>query len=290
MVRDRQEADTEAVSWTDEEEDRLSNHIECGADTDTIYSDFPDRTEASLDNKIRRLKKENGLYNSKYAEQKYALNERWVSEADDELHYRLKVFDAYAGTGESSSIYEPYAKKLVCCEMADDVFDKLESRNLDATLVNGDCIDEMRLQAVGDETYNYIDLDPFGTPFYAIQHAIPLIRNGYLSVTYGDINLHHWGRTNALCRQYKMPQGVDRDRTIEHMIGWTIFEGIRGRDASTVKKLSPVEVNELGGKTGVVRVLYRVEKTGVLSDTLKWFKRNTVDTGEALPNRPWKHF
>lgn len=289
MVRDKPSADTEPQSWDDHEEEELLNLIQEDKSKKELYEAFPDRPTASVNNKVRRLKKENGLYNSSYAEQKYDVNKEWIEMIDDNLRGDLRIFDAYAGTGDSSVIYDKYASEIVATELEDEVYEILED-TLDKSYhetIHTDCTRELMRRCADGEKFDFIDLDPFGTPFDSIPLAISMISNGYLSVTYGDIKLQRWGRSNPLIKQYKMPETTDWREVAEYMIGWTVFEGIRQRNSSDVRSLTPISIKNFGGQSGVLRVLYRVEKTGVLSDALQEFETNTIDTGQPIANRPY---
>jgi hypothetical protein len=289
MVRDRPSADTNPQNWTDEEEDRLLEMIEEDKNKSEMYSAFSGRPSASIDNKVRRLKKENGLYNSSYAEQKYDTNREWIELIYNDIGRKARIFDAYAGVGDSSLIYDDYASEIIATETEDEVYKTL-SETLDAdnhTVINEDCVDELMRRKIDDESFDYIDLDPFGTPFDAVPLAISLITNGYLAVTYGDIKLQRWGRSNPLVKQYKMPETTDWMEVAQYIVGWTVFEGIRQRESSDVRTLEPVSVKNFGGQSGVLRVLYKVEKTGVLSDALERYESKSIDTGQPIPNRPY---
>lgn len=286
MVRDKPSADTNPQRWSDEDEAVLLELVtDESVSDDEIYSKFSERPTASLDNKIRRLKKENGLYNSPYAAEKYDYNESWIAYADRMTYGPVNIFEGYAGTGESSKIYEQYSGTHIACEMEDDVFKQLESSVPSVTAVHDDCANELHRRNAASERFDFIDLDPFGSPFDTIPLALSLITNGYLTVTYGDINLQRWGRTNVLMKQYRMPETTDWMEVVEHMVGWTVFEGLRQRTSRDVRTVTPLSVQPLGGQSGVVRILYEVEKTGVLSDALSSFEERTRSTDRPLPHR-----
>lgn len=280
--------DTEIIGWAEDEEQKVLSLIQ---DDETskqdIYNAFSGRSEAALDNKIRRLKKENGLYNSPYAAEKYDSNERWARYIDKMIRGPVDIFEGYAGSGNSSQIYDRISRTHIACEIEDGVFDQLEQCSADVTAVNDDCINELHRQNAAGNSFDFIDLDPFGSPFDAIPLSIPLITNGYLAVTYGDIKLQRWGRSNVLMKQYKMPEVTDWDRVAEEMVGYTVFEGIRQRDSKNVRTLTPLAVRNFGAQNGILRVLYRVEKTGVLSDALERYEEQSRNTGQAIPNRPY---
>lgn len=289
MVRDKPKTDTDPTSWSESEEKRLLKMIKNDEyDKNDMYSSFDSRPESSVDNKIRRLRKSNGLYNSRYATEKYEKNSEWIEMIDDRNRGKLSVFDAYAGDGTSSTIYREYADQIVACEVEKNIYKNLESTISKHETVFDDCINELMRRNIDQDTFTYIDLDPFGTPFDAVPLAIKLIKNGYMAVTYGDIKLQRWGRTNVLTKQYKMPTTTEWEEVAEYMIGWTVFEGIRQRNSSNVRTIEPIDIQNFGGKTGILRVLYEVKKTGVLSDALKKFEQVSRDTGQPLCNRPYR--
>ena len=149
-----------------------------------------------------------------------------------------------------------------------------------------DNINDLLHRKVGtnDGGYDFIDLDPCGSPFVSVPQAIRLIEDGYIAVTYGDLQLQRWGRYAPLLKAYRMPECDSFEEVVEYMIGWTMFEGVRQEDSEKTRKLEVEDVEMLSEKNiGVVRVLYYVDKTKRLAPVLNYLENKLTGMNGDSP-------
>lgn len=285
--------DTTAEFWSKEEEERL---LELADDDDLTLTEvaerFENRTRDAVKNKLRKLRKARGEYNYLHDDEKYALNEDWIEFITDNIEDDIHALDGYAGVGKSAKIYLDHGvTRLECCEIEEKAYvqlvNSLESihdtadtaengrvtlqRDDQTTICYQDNVNNLLHRKVGDNGggYDFIDLDPCGSPFTSVPQAIRLIDDGYMAVTYGDLQLQRWGRHAPLMKAYRMPECDSFEEVIEYMIGWTMFEGVRQENSEKTRKLTVEDAQLLSDKNvGVIRVLYRVQKTGKLAPVL----------------------
>jgi len=292
---------TGSDSWSEKEIDRLLRmRYEKDMSKTEIADEMEGRSVASVENKLRKVKKARGTYNHQHANDKYQKNTEWVQKANEELDGLDRVFDGYAGTGKATNFYFPYASEIQCCEIKEDRFqslvDKFRNKN-DSEFIEEDD-QSVALEVQGRkmkfyqedvnrvlhrkygqkaDMYDFIDLDPCGSPFTSVPQAIRLIEDGYLAVTYGDLSLRRWGRHNPLMKAYRMPESDSMKEALEYMIGWTMFEGIRQNKAKEARKLEVEEVETFEGyNKGTIRVLYRVTTPGTLNDIMEFLSDQLV--------------
>jgi hypothetical protein len=313
------EADnTRADKWSEEDENRLldlseklgedavTQKIDGGDDEDSLtlqeISDrFPDRSFDAVKNKLRKLRKQEGIYNSPYQEKKYDLNREWINHISKEVDGEFRVFDGYAGTAGSANIYFNHADFIECCEMEGNLFGKLVGslkdnrsvqKELEGTTTTGNDkvvlrVDDTEVRCYNENVnnilhrrvgncsppYHFIDLDPCGSPFVSVPQAIRLLEDGFLAVTYGDLQLQRWGRDGPLTKAYRMPAVDSFEEVIEYMIGWTMFEGIRQEKSTKTRKVEVVDLEILPKKSmGVARVLYKVKKKPTLAPVMNYLE------------------
>jgi len=284
--------DTSAELWSEEDENRLLELADDNELTLTqIAERFKNRSRQAVKNKLRKLRKARGEYNYLHDEEKYALNQRWIETVADKVKGDIRALDGYAGVGKSAKIYLDYVSTLECCEIDDAAFDRLIDnlgevhhstdtgedgmvtmhRDDQTTTCYHDNINDLLHRKVGNNGggYDFIDLDPCGSPFVSVPQALRLIKDGYLAVTYGDLQLQRWGRHAPLLKAYRMPECDSFEEVIGYMIGWTMFEGVRQENSEKTRKVTVEDVHLLSDKNvGVVRVLYHVEKTKALAPVL----------------------
>lgn len=291
--------DTNGRKWKSEEEEEL---LRLGEETDLtideITNEFEDRSRQAIKNKLRKLRKREGLYNSSHQRKKHKLNKQWINRIATEFDEDIRAFEGYAGTGESANTYLDFVDSLVCCEIDKSKFDRLtdmlkrgrklsfrsplgrtatDSRytvmEVDGKRVTcyNENVNHVLHREVGEQApfYDFIDLDPCGSPFVSIPQAIRLIKNGYLAVTYGDIHLQRWNRHAPLSKAYRMPKAESFSELVEYMIAWTMFEGVRQEHSEITRKLDVEHAAILSDmNSGVARVLYRVKKSKSLAPVL----------------------
>lgn len=293
---EKPEADDQGgFKWEESDENKL---LELASDEDYTLNDIADefqsRSKASVKNKLRKLRKKDGSYNGTHGQEKYQKNFEWIKTVKDELD-SVKAFEGYSGVGNSARYYLPFVESIDCCEIEDEKFDPLLNKFLnnkgghivfdevnkvkikigekEIECFNEDVNNVLHRKVGNQETYNFVDLDPCGSPFVSVPQAIRLIEDGYLAVTYGDIGLKRWGRDTPLMKAYRMPKAEGMWEALEYMIGWTMFEGVRQTKAAEVRKLEVVDIETFKGiNEGTVRVLFRVKKEGSLNPVLEYLE------------------
>lgn len=289
--------------WTEEEEEEL---LRLGEETnltiDEITEKFEDRSRQAVKNKLRKLRKKEGLYNSPHQDAKYRLNREWIKDISDRIESDIRAFEGYSGIGGSADIYLDEVQSLVCCEIDEEKYEKLinrlpKNREVDFRSPNGktatgerytkiglegkevtcynENVNNILHRMVGNETtpFDFIDLDPCGSPFVSVPQAIRLIEDGYLAVTYGDLHLQRWGRHAPLSKAYRMPEVDSFEELVEYMIAWTMFEGVRQEHSEITRKIEVEHAAILSGmNSGVARVLYKVERKRSLAPVLNHLK------------------
>ena len=309
MSYNRPQADnTNGERWTKEDENRL---LKLGDDDNytipDIADEFEGRSQQAIKNKLRKLRKREGTYNSAYQDEKYQVNREWISQIADHLGPALRVFDGYAGVGNSTKIYLSHADYIEACEIERTKYEKM-AENITQTNalkfnVTGQSASEHEYRTIGfnngsrirlvnenvnmvlhrkighkEAPYNFVDLDPCGSPFASVPQAIKLINDGYLAVTYGDVQLHRWGRTAPLTKAYRMPEVDSFKEVVAYMVGWTLFEGVRQENSELTRKISVEDFRVFDHvQHGVIRVLYRVKKIGKLADVMNHLEQQLGD-------------
>lgn len=302
--------DTSAEYWSEEEEKQLLRLADKEEYTlNDVAEHFENRTRQAVKNKLRKLRKSRGEYNYLHHDKKYDLSLKWIQKIEEEMEGKIRALDGYAGVGKSAEIYLDYIDELECCEIEEDAFDRLvgniercygpsndlekahtvEFEEGEKTIIcYMENINDLLHRRVGNNegSYQFIDLDPCGSPFVSIPQAIRLIDDGYLAVTYGDLQLQRWGRSAPLMKAYRMPEVETFEEVVEYMIGWTMFEGVRQENSIETRKLEVQDLEMLSEKnTGVVRVLFKVEKTRKLAPVLNHLEDSLVGfDGESSPN------
>jgi len=296
--------DTSAERWSEKEEERLLELADNDELTLTEVAErFEDRSRQAVKNKLRKLRKARGEYNHRHDEEKYALNQQWIETVASKVDGDIRALDGYAGIGKSAKIYLDYVSTLECCEIDDTALTQLvdnlrvihdtadDAVDIPVMLYRGDqmtmCyhdnINDLLHRKVGnnDGDYDFIDLDPCGSPFVSVPQALRLIDDGYLAVTYGDLQLQRWGRYAPLLKAYRMPEAESFKEVMEYMIGWTMFEGVRQEHSEKTRKVTVEDVNLLSDKNvGVVRVLYKVDKVGKLASVLNHLEETLTSISE----------
>ncbi len=306
---------TNGRKWTAPEEEEL---LHLGEETDLTIDEiterFDNRSRQAVKNKLRKLRKREGLYNSPHQKAKYRLNEQWIGIIAEDKGYDLRALEGYSGTGGSAEVYLNAVESLICCEIDDKKFDKLienliNRHRVDFRSPNGrtptncrytniglgckrvTCYNENvnnilhRLVGKKAPPFDFIDLDPCGSPFASVPQAIRLIDDGYLAITYGDIHLQRWGMHAPLSKAYRMPKVDSFHELVEYMIAWTMFEGVRQEHSELTRRLEVKHAAILSGMhSGVARVLYKVEKKKSLAPTMNYLEEVLQEySGGASP-------
>lgn len=192
--------------WTDNEIKWVMQLNEQGF-TNKEIAESIDRTEVSTQIKIKRIGKKQNNYNAEHIDEKYQTNIEFLN-----YIHPTSVLDVYAG---KKSFYKD-------CDMRVTDNDK-----------NEECETEYHLDALQfccyiysnakiNNTFDIVDLDPFGSAYDCFDLAIKMAKKG-LIITFGEMGHKRWKRLDYVGRHYGIEslQDFTLDRLIEHvqMIG-----------------------------------------------------------------------
>jgi hypothetical protein len=140
------------------------------------------RSEVSVQIKLKRQTKSNDSYNAKFRELKYLANESFLQAAEPK-----KVLDVYAGNSW-------WKNKVDVCWTND----KDESFE---TTYHLDAFDLLCGLYVKSETFDVIDLDPFGSAYECFDFAFRMAKKGVV-ISFGEWGHKRWKRTDFVGPRY----------------------------------------------------------------------------------------
>ena len=192
--------------WTKEELDFVKELKKQGYSNKEI-SESTGRSEVSIQIKLKRTSKSENTYNQKHVKEKYKINEDFLQ------HIKPKsILDVYAGNG----FYVGKVDRLIQNDID-------EEKNTDFNL---DSLRLMSLMYFKKETFDIIDLDPFGSAYDCFDLAIKMAKKG-LIITFGELGHQRWKRLDFVSRYY----GIEKleDFTLENMIKEVQKIGLRNK-------------------------------------------------------------
>ena len=170
--------------WTETEIDFLKELKKKGLNNIEIAKEL-NRTEISIQIKLKRLSKNNNEYNKKHIEEKYFYNDKFLKYVEPK-----SILDVYAG---ESSFYNKYHNIKLTTNDRNKEF-KNNNYNLDALKLL------CKLYYEGN-SYDLIDLDPFGSCYECLNLAIKMSKKA-LIVTLGEMGHKRWKRLDYVKRCY----------------------------------------------------------------------------------------
>jgi len=241
------------------------------------------------------------LYGEDHRKHKYQLAEKWVQEIKPET-----VLDGFAGHGNLTKIYLKYANTVYAVEINKTIFEKLktniektlsskaekiadniyliENSHKKAILINSDIKDAIYYLGSQNITFDFIDLDPCGTPMPVIPLLPKLSKeNGYVAITFGDFHSYRFRRYDVLAKTMPIlfdikpnegfiPKKVkDIEEFNKYLITWASILWILPQGFHDFTYLELVEEHSLGERKpkGVLRVLFQVKKGEANAETIK---------------------
>ena len=278
--------------WTKEEEQKLLELISQGLPPSEITMYFPNRSKASITNKIRKMRIKYDLYGEDHRKHKYQLAEKWVQEIKPKI-----VLDGFAGHGNLTKIYLKYANTVYAVEINKTIFEKLktnientlgskaeksddniyiiENPHRKAVLMNSDIKDAIYYLGGQNIVFDFIDLDPCGTPMPVIPLLPKLSKeNGYVAITFGDFHSYRFRRYDVLAKTMPILFDIQPNKGFvpkkvngleefnKYLVTWASILWILPQDIHNLTYLEPVEEHLLGEKKpkGVLRALFQVKK------------------------------
>jgi hypothetical protein len=192
--------------WTEKEIQWVKELIEKGYTRKQIAESI-DRSEVSTSIKIKRLSKKENTYNENHVAEKYEINKRFVEHIQPKM-----VLDVYSG---KESFYKN------CGVIANDINPEANAAyHLDALLF---CCQMYGWRGKAqNNTFDIVDLDPFGSAYDCFDLAIKMARKG-LVITLGELGHKRWKRLDYVRTHYGIEtlENFTLERLIEHiqMIG-----------------------------------------------------------------------
>lgn len=301
MAYERRKAYTR-LPWNRDEEKLLIELAEKNVPYKEILDKhFSQRTMQSLKNKLRKLRKKLRLYDDSHREYKEKVNKRWIEYVFIRKGKRLKILDGYAGVGRSFISYLQFSETAYACEINKKRFKELIKNVLQS--INGQIIHKndvgkfsivqikgseknvicirgdvekfaSLLYAIG-HSFDFIDLDPCGSCTFTVPLALKLIRNGYLAVTYGQLQLARLKRMDVLRKECPwITEDTNMSQALTSLVKWTIYEGIRVQNYADTKIVCLKELVSLSKwNQGVVRGFFEVKASPALADSLNHFEK-----------------
>lgn len=221
--------ETTPREWTDEEievlRDLQSRHFSLSVIAECLH-----RSETSVSIKPKRLSKKKGTYNEDHLGEKYNTNLQFA-----EMIHPESVLDLYCGMNSW------WSKHYDNVTTNDKEREYIADYHEDAEML----IHKLYYEG---NSYDLIDLAPFGSAFDCLDLAIKMARKA-LVVTYGEMGHKRWKRLDYVRRYY----GIERleDFTIQRLIEETLKIGARNK-----KILTPIEVKNW---PRISRVWYAIE-------------------------------
>jgi len=307
MVYERRKAHTR-LPWDEDEEKLLLQLVDKNLPhKEIVEKHFPRRTIVSVKNKLRKLRKKLRLYDDGHREYKEKVNKRWIEYVFIRKGKRLKILDGYAGVGRSLVSYLQFSESAYACEINKKRFEELIENVLES--INGEIVNEnhigvfsiVQIESSGKNvvcirgdvekfasllyvlghSFDFIDLDPCGSCTFTVPLALKLIRNGYLAVTYGQLQLARLKRMDVLRKECPwIAEGMNMSQTLTSLVKWTVYEGVRVQNYIDTKIVCLKELVSLSKwSQGVIRGLFEVKPSPALADSLNHFdkEKNRVE-------------
>ena len=140
------------------------------------------RTETSINIKLKRLKLKNDTYNEKHREDKYNTNKLFL-----DLIKPKSILDVYAGNS--------YYKKNTNIKVVDN---DIKGKETDYKL---DALDFLILNK--NKKFDLVDLDPYGSAFDCFDLALKIAQKG-LIITFGEYGHKRWKRKDFIEHRYNI--------------------------------------------------------------------------------------
>ena len=140
------------------------------------------RTETSINIKLKRLKLKNDTYNEKHREDKYNTNKLFL-----DFIKPNSILDVYAGNS--------YYKKNTNIKVVDN---DIKGKETDYKL---DALEFLILNK--NKKFDLVDLDPFGSAFNCFDLALTIAQKG-LIITFGEYGHKRWKRKDFVQYRYNI--------------------------------------------------------------------------------------
>lgn len=167
-------------------------------------ADSIERSHVSVQIKLKRLTKKDDSYNQEHLIEKYETNRAFIEYLEPDT-----VLDAYCGV---KSFYKSNATNLYLDATTNDKDKKIEADfHLDA-------LKFLCLQYAEGNSYDLVDLDPYGSASDCFDLAIKMAKKG-IAIPLGEIGHKRWKRLDYVKRHYDITSLEDLTtiNLIEHI-------------------------------------------------------------------------
>lgn len=181
--------------WNNDDIKQLQDLKENGYSNNEI-ADILNRSEVSIQIKLKRLKKKNNTYNSKHVTEKRTINRNFIEYIKPD-----NILDLYAGDTK-----ETYNNIKIITNDKDIKFN---------TNYHEDALKLLCKFYIEGKKFDYINLDPFGSCYDNLDLAIKLCKKG-IAITLGELGHKRWKRLDYVRTHYNI--NSMEDFTIENII------------------------------------------------------------------------
>lgn len=172
---------TTPQKWTVEEEEQLYKEYNEGKTIKQLQK-IHNRSYASINAKLKRIKQKKGTYNQAHSNEKNLINKSFIKYLQPKT-----VLDLYSNTGTPAY----YGLEVYRNDINKNF--ELES-NRDALL----CLCDLYSQ---NKKFDLIDLDPYGSAYDCFDLAIKMANKG-LCITFGELGAKRWKRLDYVKYRY----------------------------------------------------------------------------------------
>jgi hypothetical protein len=221
--------------WTEKEIEWVGMLKEKGLSVKQI-AECIDRDVTQVSIKIKRLGKKNKTYNDAHRVDKYSTNAQFIKDIDINT-----VLDLYSG---KTSYYSSLGLKKLVTNDVETSF---------GTDYNYDALSCICMLYAGNNKYDLIDLDPFGSAYDCFDLAIKMAKKG-LIITLGEMGHKRFKRLDFVSRYYGIK--TLEDFTTDNLVNHIIKIGERNK-----KLLTPVYIKDW---RNIARVYFKIESLKVV--------------------------
>lgn len=216
--------------WDEEEIELMWNLKQKGYSISKIANKL-NRTETSVNIKLKRVNKKNDNYNPEHRKEKYAMNKLFIRNISPS-----SILDVYAGNSF-------YKNSVFCNEIKVIDNDKDSKYKCDYNLNSIDFLHEFK-----NKKFDLVDLDPYGSAFECFDYALQIAQKG-LIITFGEVGHKRWKRSDFVKHRYDIKSL--KEFTDNKFVDYIIKRGLIFNKKITVK--------HIGNFRNILRVYFLVE-------------------------------
>ncbi len=206
--------------WSKHEEDCLKEHINNQITYSELLKKLNNRSKQSIYRKLTRFKLTLLQYNKNNVDEKIRTDKDFFDILNAKC-YNINVLDAFSGNNKKYKLWG--AKK---------VFTNDKNKKYETTFNKDSYKLLCQLNSKGDNQFDLVDIDPFGTCFDCWELAIRLAKCGVV-ITHGEIRQIIRFKRKDLCQRYFNKTSIEVPEDIIKFVKWL---GFRHKKKITVYK------------------------------------------------------